>query len=77
MEARQRFWLVCNPERITFRPPTFIHQDYDAAEREAKRLAAESPGQVFHVLGSIMYAEKVDVTTHEFGEDMRLQDVPF
>jgi hypothetical protein len=42
------FWIVWNPHSAT--PPRFRHASREAAEREAERLAAARPGQIFMVL---------------------------
>jgi hypothetical protein len=44
-----RFWLVQNPKGLN---PKFRHATYQAAQAEARRLAALNPGQTFIVLQS-------------------------
>lgn len=61
-----RFWLVCNPERIQFHPPSFKHTDFNSASAEAERLARENPGQEFHVLASVESYQKHDVHRVQF-----------
>lgn len=74
----KRIYLVVNPERIAFHPPTFIHEFLATAQTEAKRLAAENPGQIFHVVASVEASRKVDVHTHVFDDDFSdASEVPF
>jgi hypothetical protein len=42
-----KFWMVYSPNG---NPPKFKHDDSDAAEAEANRLAAANPGETFVVL---------------------------
>jgi hypothetical protein len=64
----KRIYLVVNPDRITWHPPTFIHPTYDSAEIEATRLARENPGQEFHVVSSVVAKVKRDVDSFSFGQ---------
>lgn len=77
MQREKKLFLVVNPERITFHPPTFIHPTRGLAEMEAERLARENPGQCFHVVESIVAKRKTDIDTIEFDPDQAESEVPF
>lgn len=77
MNREKKLFIVVNPERITFHPPTFIHPSRGLAEAEAERLARENPGQCFHVCESVLAKRKVDIETLEFDLEQTESDVPF
>lgn len=49
-DERDVFWLVWSPTGA--RPPTYRHENYPDAVREAERLARSAPGQEFYVLAA-------------------------
>lgn len=51
--------------------PTVRHDSYEAAEREAVRLARQDPEQEFFVLVALSRAKKNDVVVE------KLDDIPF
>ena len=57
MHSDNHFYVVWNPARDA---PRHRHDDYDGALREAKRLAAQNPGQDFYVLSAVAKASTVD-----------------
>lgn len=65
----KKLFLVVNPDRINFHPPTFIHDSLDTATKEAERLARENPGQTFHVVASVLAKMKDDIRTYEFDSE--------
>ena len=77
MRFINKIFLVVNPERITFHPPTFIHPSRDTAAAEAERLARENPGQTFHVVESVLAKTRVDVHTTEFDSEQDVSEIPF
>lgn len=69
------FWIVWSPEGS--RPPRYRHNSVNTAEAEARRLAAEHPGQDFYVariIGRAQMPQGVSYVYHEGALDM---DVPF
>lgn len=77
MTRHKKLFLVVNPDRITFHPPTFIHERRESAIAEAERLARENPGQLFHVCESVLAKRKVDIETVEFDVEQETADVQF
>jgi hypothetical protein len=70
--VRDSFWLVWSPKG--YRPPSFRHPTYSAAETEARRLAEQNPGSAFFVMKAESVSAKQTVTTHRFPMD---DDIPF
>ncbi|AOR77188.1 hypothetical protein [Novosphingobium resinovorum] len=65
MSKPASFFIVWNPEG--HRPPRYRHEEFARAEREAKRLAAEQPGQQFFVMEARVMATRPDpVVLQEF-----------
>lgn len=79
MSAARRFWLVCDPIRMAIAPPTYRHESYESARKEAARLAALHPGSTFHVMASVGAVQKQEVQWVEFHNDPTYDDgdVPF
>ncbi len=73
----KKLFIVVNPDRITFHPPTFIHPDRNSATIEAERLARENPGQLFHVCESYTAKIKTDLHTVLFDQEQEGSEVPF
>ena len=59
----QPFFVVWNPDA---RAPTMKHPTYNAAEKEARRLARSNPEQSFFVLAAIAEAKKIEVGLTKF-----------
>lgn len=64
------FWMVYG---LGQGAPNFIHDTFENAERESRRLAAKHPGIRFYVLASVACAEKMDVSFRGINQD----DIPF
>lgn len=62
-----QFFVVWNPAHGL---PRYRHDTLDGAVNEAKRLASVHPGQQFHVLQSVLTAERADPVTVTRHEDM-------
>lgn len=60
------FWLVWCENGGT---PTVRHESPDAAEREARRLAAAHPGKSFLVLAPVARCTKQDIVVERFDHD--------
>lgn len=54
-ERYGEFFMVWNPQG---RSPTHRHDEFELAEREAKRLAELCPGQEFFILQAVAVAQK-------------------
>jgi len=63
------FWLIWNPRG---RAPTVQHDTYDAAVREAKRLAQIAPGSKFYILQAKDVVQTIDPV-----EIKPLLEIPF
>lgn len=74
MIEQSTFWMVLGSG-----VPVFKHSSYDAAQREAARLARENPPQEFYVLQSVAVAVKTDVIVRRYdGLTEHLDDgIPF
>lgn len=59
-----RFYMVVGRGTPTHRHPT-----YEAAEKEARRLARQDPEQEFVVLGAMSRVKKSDVTVERLHHD--------
>lgn len=68
--TQNAFFLVWN-ERGN--QPMFKHDSFESAHREARRLAAQQPGDEFHVLMSVGTARTVNVEWQEHDTS----EVPF
>lgn len=72
-QAEEGFFIVWCPQSPL--PPKFKHSDYEAAEREANRLAEKNPGKDFIVLRAckaVAINIKLD-TSYTYIED----EIPF
>ncbi len=63
--AETEFWLVWN---LNGRNPRHKHATQDSAEREARRLATENPGQAFYVVRAVSVAQAGEVTVEALCE---------
>lgn len=70
----RKIWLVFNPDG---RSPTFVHQSYESARDEAKRLARNVPDQTFYVMESVGKARRQDVSWYAYGRSENQDDIPF
>lgn len=66
-KEEEQFWLVWNLEA---RNPRFRHNSQSAAEEEAKRLAAQNPGQAFYVAHIVSVARGSEVTMTTLAENI-------
>lgn len=64
------FWMVYG---LNQGAPNVVHNTFESAERESRRLAANNPGIKFYVLASVACAEKMDVSFRSINPD----DIPF
>lgn len=73
MTTRNSFYIVWSPTGPT--PPRHRHDDFDSADREAKRLARVHPGNEFFVMGAVRSAKVNDliVTNYHVIDDL----IPF
>lgn len=65
VQPEEQFYLVWNPQG---RNPQCRHSYKDKAKDEAKRLAAQNPGQAFYVLHAISVAKAGEATFTELTE---------
>lgn len=63
-----KFWLVWTQDGHN---PKYRHESYQAAQKEAERLAAINPRQHFYVVEAIGFAVKTDVRFE------KLDEIPF
>lgn len=60
------FWLVWREHGAA---PRFVHTSQDAAEAEARRLAAVNPGDSFFVLAAVTRVTVGKIKIERFGPD--------
>lgn len=68
-----KFWLVWCP--TSDKSPREKHETQPLAQREAERLAAKYPGQMFYVVEALSYSLKADM--HTVGLVEEAGDIPF
>ena len=68
-----RFWCVWEPHYGT---PTVRHCSKETAIKEARRLAADHPGRVFHLMEAMASYQKVDIAVTEL-QPRPEADIPF
>ena len=70
------FFVVWQPEHGS---PTFRHENFDLAIKEAERLSNQNPGMEFHVLRSMGHYRKPKLPSAEWNKhEVPLDDViPF
>jgi hypothetical protein len=70
--STEKFWVVWQPESGA---PTYRHDTYERALKEAERLAETVPGREFFVMEAMSVSRKVSVITTPL---TRLEDdLPF
>lgn len=69
------FFLVWSPGGL--RPPSVRHPTVEAAEAEARRLAAQNPGQDFFVLGSLSVSRQPVAAVTTRGHSLARDLIPF
>lgn len=67
----KKIWLVFNQNG---RAPHFVHESFEAAKKEAKRLANIYPDNDFHVMESQGIARKIDVSFFTYPKNKNILD---
>lgn len=72
MDEAKRFWMAAGRG-----PSNHRHSSQGEAEREAKRLARENPGQWFVVVEAVSAHRKIDVESISLRQSRDDDDMPF
>ena len=67
MNAPKRYWMVHGHGM-----PSHMHESYESAAKEAKRLARVHPGQTFVVLESVKAFRKIEIQEMDMDGDYEL-----